>query len=419
MARKPISNQSQVDRSSASGHRINRRVVKSRRESLVKRSDSVRTDYPAFLERELPRKAPQGKWRSASFFCGCGGFDLGFRSAGIGTVYANDLYARAAETFEQNLGHKVDVQDVRDVKADTLKLGDLDVLTGGFPCVTFSMAGKRAGVEDSVNGMLYLELCRLISELKPRYFVAENVKGMLSANGGGAIKLVLAAFLRLGYWTYYELVNMADHGVPQTRQRVIFVGIRRDEHRGAFRFPRSSHRRKDDSQALGWLPIARSLREAIGDLPEPGEKLIAQNDMLDDQQRHIEAENRRSKQRAPTDPSFVVRAANGPPIVVADHDKLAGAGRSSKWNASVRGDGDETTPGITVAAQAGSGAPLHHKGLRRMTVRECARVQSFPDWFSFAGSMSDGYKQVGNAVPPLYAKHLAEALLEYDKRDKL
>ena len=155
------------------------------------------------------------------------------------------------------------------------RASEVDVLTGGFPCVTFSMAGRRMGVEDTVHGKLYLELCRVISEVRPRYFVAENVQGILSANGGAAVKLVLAAFLRLGYRTSYELVNMAEHGVPQTRMRVIFVGVRLDQWRGSFLFPKKTHRLRDDRKAPKHLRPAVTLREAIGDLPEPGESVVA------------------------------------------------------------------------------------------------------------------------------------------------
>src|ERR1019366_8823974 len=123
------------------------------------------------------------------------------------------------------------------------------------------------------HGKLYLELCRVIGAIRPRYFVAENVRGILSANGGAAVKLVQAAFLRLGYRASYELVNMAEHGVPQTRERVIFVGVRLDQWRGSFVFPKKTHRLRDDKHADKWLPLARSLRDAIGDLFPPSERL--------------------------------------------------------------------------------------------------------------------------------------------------
>ena len=233
--------------------------------------------YATLLSSELPREAPPACGMTlASFFCCGGGIDLGFRSAGFRTVFANDIHKAAADTFAANLGHRPLLRNIREVGPADYPAEGADVVTGGFPCVTFSMAGRRAGVTDDENGKLYLELCRVISEIRPRYFVAENVKGMLSANGGMAVKLVLAAFLRLGYRTAFEAVNMADFGVPQARERVIFVGVRLDEWRGSFLFPKRTHRRVDDKGAKRWLPKARTLRDAIGDLPPPGERMKGQ-----------------------------------------------------------------------------------------------------------------------------------------------
>ncbi len=319
--------------------------------------------YAQMLARELPREKPVGNgMRLASFFCCAGGIDLGFRSAGFEPAFANDYDKDAVAAYAANLGHAPVHRDIRQVTAEDWGGASYDVVTGGFPCVTFSTAGQRVGVVDNINGTLYLELCRVIREIKPKYFVAENVRGLLSANGGKAIKFILAAFLRLGYRTDYQLVNMAEHGVPQTRERVIFVGVRLDQWRGTFRFSPKTRRLADDKKAAKFLPIARTLREAIGDLPAPGER--------------------------------------------RDHEK-------NKYD-------DACISGAMMGRQGGNVHPFlssHAGELRRMTVRECARVQTFPDWFEFSESQAVGYKLVGNAVPPLYAKRLAEAILEYDARE--
>lgn len=421
--------------------------------------------YARLLAEELPREAPPRNGQTlASFFCCGGGIDLGFRSAGFETVLANDVHKAAADTFEANLGHKPVLRDVREVGAGDHAGGPVDVVTGGFPCVTFSMAGRRAGVTDDENGKLYLELCRQVEEFKPRYFVAENVKGMLSSNGGAAIKLVLAAFLRLGYRTAYELVNMAEHGVPQTRERVVFVGVRLDEWRGAFPFPRKTRRLARDKAAKLWLPPAVTLREAIGDLPPPGEKLVgmmhgdaaakaaqghgvsgyqssqprhagqpshsmvsSQGGVLLDEQHAgghepndapVSPTHAMSKRRAHggrPSPTVVSEAANVQPLVRRSGSDVVAARNPDFHNPMIPAG----NPGPTMTA-GGQAEALERGGqLRRMTVRECARVQSFPDWYEFKGSQSDGYRIVGNAVPPLYAKRLALALLEYDRRPKL
>ena len=462
-------------------------------------------DYPAMLDRLLSREAPPScGLKLAEFFCGCGGIGLGFRSAGYDLVFANDYYARAAESYGVNLGHAPHVGDIRKVERQHVSCDEVDVVTGGFPCVTFSMAGKRMGVTDDIAGKLYLEMCRQIASIRPRYFVAENVQGMLTANNGAAIKLVMAAFLRLGYRVAYELVCMAEHGVPQTRMRVVFVGVRMDQWRGAFQFPRKTHRLPKDRGADRWLPPAVSLREAIGDLPEPGEVLVGS--MHGDSGRRtinrangstaipnrgfsgpssasepgksqkasgpnyvvvnhapndarISEPHQMSKPLAHRDdpsPTIVSEAANVAPLMDPAHvknDLPAYAYNITRQKARADVPGNTVT---TVAKNVGFDEPHALKpglvgvrnddfanpvrdaggpstsivaseppepttpaGLRRMMVRECARVQSFPDWYEFRGSQADGFRQVGNAVPPLYARQLALALLEYDQRKVL
>ena len=506
--------------------------------------------YAEFLSRELPKAAPLSVgWRLASFFCCAGGFDLGFRSAGVEPAFANDIDPDAVAAFAKNLGHTPLHRDIRGVGPADWGEAPFDVVTGGFPCVTFSMAGQRAGVTDDLHGKLYLELCRVIGTIRPRYFVAENVRGILSANGGAAIKFVTAAFLRLGYRTSYELVNMAEHGVPQTRERVIFVGVRIDQWRGSFAFPKKTHRLRDDKAAPKWLPVARSLRDAIGDLPPPGERLkmqtheggatyaalgkpptigygysrprspgepshsqttspnvlhVGANDAVGiiskagdhiargkvfrgagvpagtitssnaDQMIAVGASHERNKydesRRSSAISNRVARGGRPSPTVLSggavpgcdsplvQAHESNNAPVSENYNVSKRfAHGGRRAPTV-VSANAGNVHPLirshepndapvvpsynvsqrvAHRGrraptmvsgskdgnahplidgMRRMTVRECARVQSFPDWFEYPDSQAAGYKLVGNAVPPLYAKRLALALLAYDER---
>jgi len=537
--------------------------------------------YADMLSRALPREAPApAGMRLASLFCGCGGVDLGFRSAGFELAFASDYNPRAAESFARNLGHAPVVSDIREVRSSAVPAG-IDVLTGGFPCVSFSMAGRRLGVEDTLNGKLYLELCRLIGEVRPSYFVAENVRGILSANGGAAVKLVLAAFLRLGYRTEYRLVNMAEHGVPQTRERVIFVGVRLDKWKGSFRFPEKTHRLRGDKRADGRLLPAVSLRRAISDLGDPSRRRAAGTGGENAYVVRAASEGREISERDPQalrsadDPSAVPTSVHPPHVVeeiravtheggatyaalgkpptpgygysrprggddpshsqatspnvlhirtlgaVNAYDESARRGRRPLQDGggpaptvlsnaspmlaeevvSARNNdffnplrsAAEPSPAIvaseprevrsrlnheantsavsaphamskrvahrgrrapTVVSEAANVQPFiaSHEpndvppyefnqarsvaesrsseptistppqnapfidGMRRMTVRECARVQTFPDWFEFAGSQADGYRQVGNAVPPLYARLLAEAILEYDRR---
>lgn len=407
-------------------------------------------DYARMLSEVLPCEAPRTHaLRLAEFFCCGGGIGLGFRSAGFQLVFANDISKHAAATYATNLGHEPVVRDIREVKVGAYTPGCADVVTGGFPCVTFSMAGRRLGVQDDIHGKLYLELCRVIREIRPKYFVAENVEGILSANGGRAVKVVLAEFLRLGYRTSYQLVNMAEHGVPQTRKRVIFVGIRVDCWKGSFQFPEKTHRLSDDKTASKWLPRARSLEDAIGDLPQPqvlaatgGENAYNLKTVMDGKVAGRDTRNLRSakepspvptsthpphvleghhpndakvslphamsKRVAPRNapaPTMISEASNVQPFIVAARNTdFQNPKRSAK------------KPAVTSVSSGPAELSISDGTLRRMTVRECARVQSFPDWYRFQGGQSEGYKQIGNAVPPLYTKKLALALKEYDER---
>lgn len=355
--------------------------------------------YARMLDEVLPQLAPDPcGMRLAEFFCCAGGIGLGFRSAGFELAFANDISPKAAASYARNLGHEPVVRDIRGVgRGDYGGLGEVDVVTGGFPCVTFSTAGRRMGVVDDLNGKLYQELCRVIQEIRPRYFVAENVEGMLSANGGKAVKIVLAEFLRMGYRTTYELVNMAEHGVPQTRKRVIFVGVRLDQWRGSFSFPKKTHRLREDKKASPLLPIAVSLAEAIGDLPPPGERIVG----IDKHAGDFNSTRR----------SF--RSGDRPAGTIVSNQARTNRSTQMLVTSHARND-------APVSETTSSGAPeasMSDGTLRRMTVRECARVQSFPDWYRFAGTQGDGYTVVGNAVPPLYARRLALAIRDYDARE--
>ena len=180
-----------------------------------------------------------GKLRAASLFCGCGGTDVGllggFNYLGktyaenpIQIVYANDIDNNACAIFQQNFGIVPDNRDIRCVKSE--EIPDIDILTGGFPCQSFSIVAqnpKRLGVKDD-KGKLFFEMCRILREKQPRCFIAENVKGILSANDKNAFPLIIQEFENSGYNVSYKLLNAVNFGVPQKRERVIIIGIRKD-----------------------------------------------------------------------------------------------------------------------------------------------------------------------------------------------
>ena len=179
------------------------------------------------------------KLKVASLFCGCGGTDVGllgnfeylntkYSGNNMEIVYANDIDENACKLFEDNFGIKPDNRDIREVSSD--ELPDFDILTGGFPCQSFSVVAqnpKRLGIKDD-RGKLFFEMCRILREKQPMCFIAENVKGILSANKKEAFPLIIEEFEKSGYSVTYSILNSVKCGVPQKRERVIIVGFRKD-----------------------------------------------------------------------------------------------------------------------------------------------------------------------------------------------
>ena len=177
-----------------------------------------------------------GRLKVASLFCGCGGTDMGllgdftflgkyYPSNNMEIVYANDIDDNACRLFEENFGIKPDNRDIREIKSE--ELPDFDILTGGFPCQSFSIVAqnpKRLGIKDD-RGKLFFEMCRILREKQPMCFIAENVKGIMSANKKEAFPLIIEEFEKSGYTVTHSLLNAANYGVPQKRERVIIVGF--------------------------------------------------------------------------------------------------------------------------------------------------------------------------------------------------
>lgn len=289
-----------------------------------------------------------------SLFSGAGGLDLGLVQSGHTVVWANDNDIDACETYRNNIGNHIICGDIEGVKFNTIP--DADVIVGGFPCQGFSIANKSRAIDDERN-KLYKYFVKVVAVKKPKYFLAENVRGILSLEKGEAIKTIVTDFEKIGYVVQYQLFNMANYGVPQTRQRVIIAGTRKDVN-NTFTFPQPTHT-KDD-----WINIA----EALSGIPEPS----GENDTIPN---HIYSKykitNRNFTGHRKTDPK------KPSPTILA------------------RGNG-----------KGGVCAIQHPNNHRRMSVRESSIIQTFPLSFVFSGKMNSMYRQVGNAVPVLFAKHL-------------
>lgn len=302
-----------------------------------------------------------------SLFSGAGGLDLGMIQSGNNIVWANDIDADAVQTYRMNIGRHIVHDDIKNIAIE--EIPDCDVVIGGFPCQGFSLANLRREVDDERN-QLYRFFCDVVARKQPRYFIAENVKGILSIGGGEVIKYILASFENLGYHVHLHKVNMADYGVPQMRQRVIIIGERRDVYANIrFEFPQPTHSER------GMLEPWVSIEQAISHYPDP--------DMPNDVPNHIYSAYK---------------------VVYRD------------FTAHRKTEPHKPSPTILARGNGKGGvcAIPHYNGNRRLTVRESAAVQTFPDDFVFYGSKTSCYRQIGNAVPPMFSRKLGDELIRIE-----
>lgn len=348
-------------------------------------------------------------------FCGCGGLSYGLEQTGYDVILGIDNWGDALKTFAENHPHAKTLEgDISKVSASEIKklIGKqtVDVIVGGPPCQGFSLSGAR-NFYDKRN-TLYLDFIRLVKELKPRAFVVENVPGLATLFGGQVKDRIIEEFEKLGYTVNAKILTASDYGVPQNRKRIVFVGIKGKK---KFEFPLPAY---FDAKNM---PVASNKKkvtvgEAIGDLP------LLKNEMGSE-----EAEYK-------TIPSN-------------DYQKLMRKNSKKIFNHVASKHTDQTVKIVSLVPEGGNykDLPEHLRGTRNFhvawtrlhrqkssstidtghrhhfhptqnrvpTVREAARIQSFPDSFRFLGTKTSQYKQVGNAVPPLLATEIGKTLLKY------
>ncbi len=317
-----------------------------------------------------------------SLFSGAGGLDLGFEKAGFKTVWANEYDKEIWETFEKNFPHtKLDRRSIRDIPSSDIP--EAIGLIGGPPCQSWSEAGALRGIEDH-RGQLFFEFIRVLRDKKPLFFLAENVSGMLASRHSDALENIKNHFIESGYNLSFKLLNAHDYKVPQDRQRVFFVGFREDLNM-TFEFPKA-------------FLAKRYLKDVIWDLKDNALPAKEKN------------------------------YTNGNACTLANHEYMTG-GFSTIFMSRNRVRSWEE-PSFTIQA-GGRHAPLHPQApkmefveqnrrifvkecehlYRRLSIRECARIQTFPDTHTFYyDNLTAGYKMVGNAVPPYLGYYLAEAI---------
>lgn len=312
-----------------------------------------------------------------SLFTGAGGLDLGFEKAGFSTIWANEFDKNIWATFEYNFPHvKLDRRSITEVSVD--EIPDCDGMIGGPPCQSWSEAGAGRGINDK-RGQLFFDYIRILEKKQPKFFLVENVSGILSSRHKSAFSGFLKAFEDAGYEINWKLVNANNYDTPEDRERVIIVGYRKDLKK-KFEFPEESK----------YKP---TLRDAIGDLPEAipaldknktnGELEIANHEYLTGSYSSIYMS--RNRVRSWDEPSFTIQAGGRQAPIHPKAPKMLSVGKDKRIF-----------------------APGHEDKYRRLSVRECARIQTFPDSFKFIYTdVADGYKMIGNAVPVNLAKAIA------------
>lgn len=308
-----------------------------------------------------------------SLFSGCGGFDLGFHLEGYKTVWANDFSEWACESFRKYFGDVIVNEDITKIDPYTDKtIPDCDLVIGGFPCQDFSIIWKQQGL-DGKRGGLYRNFLNFVAAKRPKAFVAENVKGLLTANKRLAVDTIIKDFESITpeYIVLPHLYNLAEYGVPQFRERVLLVGIRVDTGFD-FRHPLPTHGK---NRALPYVTAGQAIEGALG---------VKYNN----EQLNIADKTRRRLELIPEGGNFAD---------VPVESELYVKGMISNIYRRI----NRSEPAKTVIAAGGGGTcGYHYPEARALTNRERARLQSFPDDFEFIGNVTEVRRQIGNAVPP-------------------
>lgn len=311
----------------------------------------------------------------ASLFCGCGGMDLGviggfsflekeYVENPFNIVYSVDNDEYCTKIYNENFAHKCIVKDVREIEIG--KMPEFDMLIGGFPCQSFSISAQnppRLGYKDE-RGMLFFEMVKILKERQPRFFIAENVKGLLSANKGKAFPMIINEFENAGYKVVHKLLNASEYGVPQKRERVIIIGFREKTDLEKFKFP--SKVRNSERKVLGDIIIEDANKD---------ERLF-----------------------------FSEKAVAG---MMAVREKM-NKGRAMSLNEPCN-----TVSAHLAKVSLNSTDPVFMVGerYRRFSTREAARIQSLPDTFKLDSvSQIRQYKAIGNAVPPVMMWHVIQSI---------
>lgn len=321
-----------------------------------------------------------------SLFSGAGGLDLGFKKAGFKIIVANEYDKKIWETYEKNHETLLLKEDIRNIPSEDFP--KCDGIIGGPPCQSWSEAGSLNGINDP-RGQLFYEYIRILKYVKPKFFLAENVKGMMAKRHNQAVKDILYEFEKAGYNVFIKMLNAFDYGVGQDRKRVFYIGFRKDLNITTFEFPEPFSEKKK-----------KYLKDIIWDLKDNAipakekNKTNGENCILPNHEYFIGSYSTifmsRNRVRSWNQPAFTVQAS----------------GRQCQLH-------PQAPTMIKVEKNVCKFVEGKESLYRRLSIRECARVQGFPDDFKFYyTSLEDGYKMVGNAVPVDLSYRLAQEIMK-------
>lgn len=318
----------------------------------------------------------------ASFFCGCGGSDLGilgdfdylnqhYAKLPIEINYAVDFDKFAVQTYNANFSHKAVCEDIKNVS--TKDIPNFDILIGGFPCQSFSTVNPTKDTNDA-RANLYKELVRVLTAKKPKFFICENVKGLMTLQKGEILRKVISDFESVGYHVVYKLLLASDYGIPQRRERVFIVGIRNDIPL-QYQFPEATHTQYPTQNKKLWNPLKSVVKN-----------LAIDEDKYYFSQRAVEGmKNAKNNMKR-----GLFQDLDGQCLTITSH--LAKVSLNSR------------DPVLLVNADK--------ELYRRFTPKEASGIQSFPESFVFPVSEIQAYKQIGNAIPPVLMWHVAKSLTD-------
>jgi len=374
----------------------------------------VKPSYRVPTLDEINEIPPNG-YKAISTFSGCGGSSLGYRMAGFEMLYANEFIDAARDTYIANASPStfVDGRDIRSVTAEdilgkiNLEAGQLDLLDGSPPCASFSTAGKREKAWGKVKKYsdkaqrvddLFFEFARLVEGIQPKTFVAENVSGLVKGTAKGYFLEILSTLKNCGYRVEAKLLDAQWLGVPQARQRIIFVGVRNDL-RLAPAFPKPLAYRYTLRDALPWIHSVRQI-----EVYNEGERITTDSPVPTITQSGIGA--KRIEKHYVEAEADISKYCTG-----REWDKLKQGEQSDKYFNLVRASIDAPSP--TICASHGSpgiASVTHPLEKRKFSIAELKRICGFPDDFVLTGSYKQQWERLGRAVPPVMMFHIAKTI---------